>query len=72
MIDKKNLSPRQLSAFTALVLSIPISLGIFILQKNWKEGLIAFILIFSGSYLLILSIYSEFYLQEDQAHLQIH
>jgi two-component system, OmpR family, phosphate regulon sensor histidine kinase PhoR len=60
MIDKKNLSPRQLSAFTALVLSIPISLGIFILQKNWREGLIAFVLIFSGSYLLILSIIQNF------------
>ncbi len=60
MIDKKNLSPRQLSAFTALVLSIPISLGIFVLQKNWKEGLIAFVLIFSGSYLLILSIIQNF------------
>ncbi len=60
MIDKKNLSPRQLSAFTALVLSIPISLGIFILQKNWEEGLIAFVLIFSGSYLLILSIIQNF------------
>lgn len=60
MIDKKNLSPRQLSAFTALVLSIPISLGIFILQKNWKEGLVAFILIFGGSYFLILSIFQNF------------
>jgi len=36
MLDKKDLSPRQLSAFTALILSVPISLGIFILQKDWK------------------------------------
>jgi two-component system, OmpR family, phosphate regulon sensor histidine kinase PhoR len=60
MFDKKNLSPRQLSAFTALILSVPISLGIFILQKDWKDGVIAFILIFSGSYFLLLSIIQNF------------
>lgn len=60
MLDKKNLSPRQLSAFTALILSIPISLGIFLLQNNWKEGMIAFFLIFTGSYFLLLSIIQNF------------
>ena len=60
MFDKKNLSPKRLSAFTALILSIPISLGIFILQKDWMDGLIAFVLIFTGSYLLILSIIRNF------------
>src|SRR5215212_7960270 len=56
----KNISPRQLSALTALALSIPISLGIFILQKNWEAGVIAFGLIFSGSYFLLLSIIQNF------------
>ncbi|HEU4633761.1 MAG TPA: ATP-binding protein [Flavisolibacter sp.] len=60
MFDKKNLSPRQLSAFTALILSVPISLGIFILQNDWKDGMIAFALIFSGSYFLLLSIIQNF------------
>lgn len=60
MLDKKNFSPRQLSAFTALVLSIPISLGIYVLQHNWKEGLIAFVAIFVGSYFLLLSIIQNF------------
>jgi len=60
MLDKKDLSPRQLSAFTALILSIPISLGIFILQKDWKDGLIAFAIIFIGSYFLLLSIIQNF------------
>src|SRR5215211_4119955 len=60
MFDKKNLSARQLSAFTALIISIPMSLGIYILQENWKESLIAFVLIFSGSYFLLFSIIQNF------------
>lgn len=57
---KKNLSPKQLSAFTSLVLSVPISLGFFVLHKNWITGLVSFVLIFLGSYLLILSIIQNF------------
>jgi two-component system, OmpR family, phosphate regulon sensor histidine kinase PhoR len=57
---KKNLSPKELSAFTTLVLSIPISLGFFILHKNWITGLVSFVLIFLGSYFLILSIIQNF------------
>ena len=56
----KNVSPRQLSALTALSLSIPISLGIYILQENWEAGVIAFGLIFLGSYFLLLSIIQNF------------
>src|SRR4029078_5132152 len=57
---KKNLSPKELSAFTALALSIPISLGFFILHQNWIIGLASFVLIFFGSYFLILSIIQNF------------
>jgi len=57
---KKNLSPKELSAFTALALSIPISLGFFILHQNWITGLVSFVLIFSVSYFLILSIIQNF------------
>ncbi|MGN6166065.1 MAG: sensor histidine kinase [Flavisolibacter sp.] len=60
MLDKKDLSPRQLSAFTALILSITIGLGIYILQKNWMDGLIAFAIIFTSSYFLLLSIIQNF------------
>jgi two-component system, OmpR family, phosphate regulon sensor histidine kinase PhoR len=60
MFQAKNLSPKKLSAFTALVLSVPISLGIYLLNKNWVEALVAFVLIFSGSYLLLLSIIQNF------------
>jgi two-component system phosphate regulon sensor histidine kinase PhoR len=60
MLNTKNLSPRQLAAFTAFVLSIPISLGIWYLQQNWLIALVAFILISAGSFLLILSIIQKF------------
>jgi two-component system, OmpR family, phosphate regulon sensor histidine kinase PhoR len=59
VIEKKNLSPRQLSALTALILSIPISIGIWMLE-TWKHGIISFGLIFGGSYLLILYIFQNF------------
>ena len=57
---KKNLSPKELSAFTALALSVPISLGFFVLHRSWMTGIISFIFIFSGSYFLILSIIQNF------------
>lgn len=53
MYNTKSTSPKQLSAFTALALSIPITLGIYLLQKNWMVAVIALGLIFTGSYLLI-------------------
>jgi two-component system phosphate regulon sensor histidine kinase PhoR len=59
-MTKKNLSPKELSAFTALALSIPISFGFFILHKNWITGLVSFVLICLGSYFLILSIIQNF------------
>lgn len=57
---KKNLSPKELSAVTALALSIPISLGFFILHKSLLTGMVSLVLIFSGSYFLILSIFQNF------------
>jgi len=60
MFQAKNLSPKKLAAFTALVLSVPISLGIYLLEGQWQVGLIAFLLIFMGSYLLIFSIVQNF------------
>lgn len=54
MASTKNLSPRQLSSFTAAMLSIPIAVGIFFLTGNWLIGVASFIVIFLGSYGLIL------------------
>src|SRR4051812_16724202 len=53
MLSTKNFTPNQLSAFTAIILSIPISLGITILTNNWEIGLISLLIIFLGSYGMI-------------------
>ncbi len=54
MLSKKNLSPQQLSALTAAMLSFPIALGIFVFKPVWWIALLSFVVIFSGSYGLIL------------------
>ena len=53
MLSPKNISPHQLSFFTAFILSVPISLLILIIEKNWIWGLGSFLIILAGSYLLI-------------------
>ena len=53
MLNTKNVSPRRLSALTALLLSVPISLGIYILHRSWQVLAVSFIIIFIGSYGLI-------------------
>ncbi|HEY6900423.1 MAG TPA: HAMP domain-containing sensor histidine kinase, partial [Puia sp.] len=60
MPSTKNLSPRQLSALTACFLSLPISLGIYILAGNALVGLVSLLIIFSGSYGLILFTLEKF------------
>ncbi|TCJ18799.1 sensor histidine kinase [Flaviaesturariibacter flavus] len=61
MFKEKNLSPRQLALFTALVLSIPIGLGFFAYGgHSWKEATVAFVLILAGSYGLISYIFQRF------------
>ena len=54
MASTNNLSPRQLSSFTALVLSLPVALGIYFLTDDWKIGLASFVVVFAGSFGLIL------------------
>lgn len=60
MFDAKNLSPKKLAALTALTLSLPISLGIWVLEGEWQVGLVSFAVIFTGSYGLILTIIQKF------------
>ncbi len=60
MFTTKNLSPQQLSAFTALILSVPISLGIWIIRPYWLITLVSFVVIFLGSYLLIRVVLESF------------
>jgi len=53
MFSAKNITPRQLAAFTALVLAVPIGLLIGYVEKSWWVGLIIFAVIFAGSYFFI-------------------
>ncbi|MDE3251788.1 MAG: sensor histidine kinase [Bacteroidota bacterium] len=56
----KNLSPQQLSAFTALALSVPISLGIFLIRPDWMIAAGSLVVTFLGSYLLIRFVLESF------------
>ncbi len=60
MFKTKNLSPQQLSAFTACILSIPLSAGIYLLRPDWIIALIALTIIFLGSYFLIRFVLESF------------
>lgn len=60
MFSSRNLSPQQLSAFTALILSVPIGLGSTWLLPDWKISLIIFGVVFIGSYLLIRRVLESF------------
>jgi len=60
MPSTKNLSPKQLSALTAVFLSLPISAGLYILTGNGLIGVTSLLIIFSGSYGLILFTLEKF------------
>jgi len=60
MFSIKNLSPRQLSVFTALALAVPIGLLLGVVEKKWVTGLIYFSIIFTGSYFLISFVLERF------------
>lgn len=60
MFKTKNLSPQQLSAFTALVLSVPIALGSWLLRPDWVIALVSLVVTFIGSYLLIRFVLESF------------
>lgn len=60
MFSIKNISPRQLSAFTALALAVPIGLLLGAVEKKWDVGLIYFAIVFAGSYFLISFVLERF------------
>jgi two-component system phosphate regulon sensor histidine kinase PhoR len=60
MFSIKNISPRQLSFFTALGLAVPVSLLIFIIEKRWTPAIISFVVILGGGYLLITFVLEKF------------
>jgi len=60
MFSTKNITPRQLSAFTAIVLAVPVSLLIFFIEKSWLWGLGTFVIVFAGSHLLVSFVLERF------------
>ncbi|HZZ76406.1 MAG TPA: HAMP domain-containing sensor histidine kinase, partial [Puia sp.] len=60
MLNTQNLTPRQLSAFTALVISVSVAVGIFFISASWKYGLGALVVVFTGSYLLVQLVLEKF------------
>ena len=60
MPSTKNLSPRQLSALTACLLALPVSAGIYILTGNALVGASSLLIVFCGSYGLILFTLEKF------------
>jgi two-component system phosphate regulon sensor histidine kinase PhoR len=60
MFPEKNISPRQLSFFTALGLAVPVSLLVFTIDKRWQPAIISFVLILLGGYWLISFVFEKF------------
>jgi len=60
MVSTKNISPRQLSFLTALILAAPISLLIFFVENSLVWGIASFLVILGGSYLLISLVLERF------------
>jgi two-component system phosphate regulon sensor histidine kinase PhoR len=60
MFKTKNLSPDNLSFFTALCLSIPVSIAFYIISFNWIDSLIALVVVFTLSFFLIRFVLNEF------------
>src|SRR5580700_10519500 len=60
MLSTKNLSPKELSALTAGFLALPISAGIYFLTGHPLIGLTSFMVVFAGSYGLILFTLEKF------------
>jgi two-component system phosphate regulon sensor histidine kinase PhoR len=56
----KNSSPRQLSFFTALLLSIPISFLVYVVEDSWLWAVVSLAIILLGSYLLISFVLERF------------
>ena len=60
MFKAKNLSPDKLSFFTALCLSIPVSIAFYFISFSWKDFFIALVLVFAVAFFLIRFVLNEF------------
>lgn len=53
MLTTKNVSPQKLSFFTAVLISVPIGIGYYVLHTDWLTTIVVFISVLFGSFLLI-------------------
>ena len=53
MFSLKNITPRQLAFFTAILLAFPISVLVFFIEKNWLWAIGTLLILFGVAYLLI-------------------
>jgi two-component system, OmpR family, phosphate regulon sensor histidine kinase PhoR len=60
MFSAKNLSPQQLSAVTAFIIAVPITICIYYFEPIWWGALLSFLVIFLGSFGLILFMVQQF------------
>ena len=60
MVNRQNLTPKQLSAFTALIIALAVSIAVFLLTSSWKNTIGSLLLFFSGTYLLIQFVVEKF------------
>ncbi len=60
MFNEKNISPTQLSLFTAICLAVPISVAFYITSYRLSDFVIALVLIFFTAYFLIKFVLNEF------------
>src|SRR5687768_10819741 len=59
-MNPKNLSPKQLSFYTALALAVPVSLLLYIVDHRWMFSLVAFVVLLVGGYFLISFVLDNF------------
>mgnify|MGYP001412635972 CR=1 FL=1 len=52
MLLRKDLSPAQISAFTAAAIALPVAAGIGLLQQSWTAAGISLVLVWVGSYFI--------------------
>lgn len=60
MLNTKNLSPQQLSLFTALSLTLPVGIGAYILRPEWEMVVISSLIFFASCYALVLYTLQKF------------
>jgi two-component system, OmpR family, phosphate regulon sensor histidine kinase PhoR len=53
MFSPQNISPKKISFLTALILAVPTSLLIYIVERNWLWAVGALVIFFAGCYFLI-------------------